>query len=429
MTIEKNSLGESVRFNKAERHQVEFFRRLCLDELIGEDHTARVLWDYVCSLDLSAFYAPFKAVTGNVGRKPVDPKILLTIWLYATLEGITSARRLAALCKRDAVFMWICGNVGVNRKLLNDFRICHPEALKKVMVETIAILQHNDLIDFQRVSQDGMRLRANAGKGSFRRKETLKELLDQAKKEVEKVFQDDDDDDSSQQQASKRRAAEDRQRRLEAALEEHKTLSEQREKRRKGDGEKTRVSTTDPEARNMKMSDGGYRPALNVQAATLNGSRIIVGIEVTNNGTDSRQMKPMLDQIESDFGERPREILADGGYNSRDDVTEVEQSNTKVYSPVRKTRKAGEDPYARKRGDTDEVACWRERMKTEEAQAIYHERCSTAEFPFARFRNHGLQQSPVRGIQKTKTIALWHALVHNFQQMVCNGWLNTVVQR
>ena len=178
----------------------------------------------------------------------------------------------------------------------------------------------------------------------------------------------------------------------------------------------------------MKMSDGGYRPALNIQAATLNESRVIVGVEVTNNGTDSGQMEPVLDQIESDFGERPQEILVDGGFNSRDDVTTVEQSNTKVYSPVRKTRKAGEDPDARKRDDTDEVFGWRQRMKSEEAQEIYKERCSTAEFLFARFRNHGLQQLPVRGIRKAKAIALWHALVHNFRQIVCNGWLATVTQ-
>lgn len=176
----------------------------------------------------------------------------------------------------------------------------------------------------------------------------------------------------------------------------------------------------------MKMADGGFRPALNVQAATLNDSRVIVGIEVTNAGTDSGQMEPMLDQIESDFGERPQEILADGGYNSKEDVTDVEKSQTKVYSPVRKARKSDADPHERRRGDSDEVANWRQRMKTQSAKEIYHERCSTAEFPFARFRNHGLYQFPVRGIPKAKAIALWHALVHNFQQIVTQGWLSKV---
>lgn len=426
MNTEKNHRGEFIRFNKAERFQFEF-RDICLDDLVGEAHPVRSVWEYVGSLDLSAFYAPYQAVGGKAGRKPVDPRIMLTIWLYATIEGITSGRYLAKLCKRDAVFMWICGNVGVNYNLLNDFRVSNPEAIKKLMVDTIAILQHQQLIDFKRVSQDGVRVRANAGKGSFRKKDTLQELLREAEIQVELVMSADGDQDT-QQQAAQRHAAKDRKRRLEEALKEHKALSEQRENRKKGDGETTRVSTTDPEARNMKMADGGYRPAFNAQVATLNGSRIIVGVEVANKGTDSGQMKPMLDRIESDFGERPEEIIVDGGYNSREDVTEVERSKTTVYSPVRQSRKKEKDPHSRRPGDTDEVAQWRKRMKTDEAKEIYKERSSTAEFPFARFRNHGLQQFPVRGIKKSNTIVLWHALVHNFQQIVSNQWLPMITQ-
>jgi transposase len=427
MSKEINISGESIRFNKAERFQHEF-RDICLDELVSAEHPVRLVWEYVCSLDLSVFYWSYKAVSGKAGRKPVDPRILLTLWLYATLEGIFSGRRLAKLCTRDAVYMWICGNVGVNYNLLNDFRVCDPEALKTLMTETIAILQHKELIDFKRISQDGVRVRANAGKSSFRKKDTLQELLVAAEKQVEAVLNADHDEASAQQQAARIQAAEDRQRRLQEALSEHQTLSQQREKRKKGDGEKTRTSTTDPEARKMKMADGGFRPAFNAQVATLNDSRIIVGVCVTNEGTDSRQMEPMLDQIESDFGARPKEILVDGGFNSREDVTLVERQ-TEVYAPVRQSRKKEKDPHARRRGDSDEVARWRERMKTEEAKTIYKERSSTAEFPFARFRNHGLQQMPVRGTTKSTAIMLWHALVHNFQQMVTNQWLSAITQR
>ncbi len=173
----------------------------------------------------------------------------------------------------------------------------------------------------------------------------------------------------------------------------------------------------------MKMSDGGFRPAFNAQVATLNDSRIIVGVEVTNEGTDSGQMKPMLDQIESDFGERPTEILADGGFNSREDVTAVERNGTELYSPVREARKDGRDPYAPRSGDSDEVARWRARMKTPTAQEVYKQRSSTAEFPFARFRNHGHHQMPVRGLRKSTAIIYWHALVHNFQQILTKNWL------
>jgi len=265
---------------------------------------------YVCSLDLSQFHAGYQSVEGKAGRNAVDPCILLTLWLFATIEGITSGRRLAKLCKRDAVYMWICGNVGVNYNMLNDFRVHHTEALQDLMTQTIAILQHNGLIDFKRISQDGVRVRAHAGKSSFRKKATLEELLKKASAEVERVLTSLDDDSSEQKKAAEVHASLDRQNRIEEAIRQHQDLAAQREKRKKGDGEKTRVSTTDPDARNMKMGDGRFRPAFNVQAGTLNDSRIIVGINVTNAGTDSGQMEPMLDQIESDFGKRPEEILA-----------------------------------------------------------------------------------------------------------------------
>lgn len=147
----KNSSGFEIRFNKAERHQREF-RDICLDELIPDDHQVRSVWAYICSLDLSPFYANYQAVEGEVGRKPVDPRILLTIWLFATIEGITSGRHLARLCQRDAVYMWICGHVGVNYNLLNNFRVQHVEALQSLMSQTIAILQHHGLINGKRAT-------------------------------------------------------------------------------------------------------------------------------------------------------------------------------------------------------------------------------------------------------------------------------------
>lgn len=218
----KNSSGFDIRFNKAQRHQHEF-RDICLDDLFSADHQVRSVWAYVCSLDLSQFHAGYQAVAGKAGRNAADPCILLTIWLLATLEGITSGRRLAKLCKRDAVYMWICGNVGVNYNMLNDFRVQHTQGLQDLMTQTIAILQHNDLIDFKRISQDGVRVRANAGKSSFRKKDTLEELLKKASAEVEKVLASLEDDSSEQKKAAEVNAALDRQSRIEEALRHTKT--------------------------------------------------------------------------------------------------------------------------------------------------------------------------------------------------------------
>jgi transposase len=433
MSTPVNSAGRPVRVQKPQRRQKEL-QTLSVDELIPADHAVRDVWHYVLSLDLTAFYQDIEAVEGGPGRDPVDPPILLALWLWATIEGVSSGRRLAVLSERDFAYRWICGGVGVNRDLLNTFRNQHPEALDGLMTETIGILLHHGLVSLTRVAQDGMRVRASAGKSSFRRQATLEEHLQEARQQVEQMRQDDDDEESegrNRRDAARLRAAEDRQRRLEQALAEREKLHARKEKQKRNSGVEARASTTDPEARIMKMADGGFRPGYNVQFATACESRIIVGVTVTNEGGDSGQMEPMVSQLEQKFGTRPAEYLVDGGFSSRDDTTRLEQQGVKVYSPIKKEEtllEKGDDPYARRSGDTDEYYAYRQRMKTEEAKAIYKERSSTAEFPNAGCRNRGLHQFPVRGLKKTRIIAVWHALVHNFRMILHHRWLPVVCQ-
>lgn len=431
MKTPTNAEGLEVRVKTPQRGQVAM-HLLSVDEMIREDHAVRNLWRYVCSLDLSAFYQDIQAVKGGVGRDAVDPRILLTLWLFATVEGIGSARRLATLCGRDFAYLWICGEVTVNHDLLSTFRNSHPEALDKLMTDTIGILLHHELVSLKRVAQDGMRVRASAGKSSFHRQATLEKHLQEARQQVEQLRQEGDDQEAcSQQEAARKRAASERVKRVEQALEEREKLHAQREKQKRNTGAETRASTTDPEARNMKMADGGYRPAYNVQFATACDSRIIVGVDVINEGSDSGQMEPMVTQIEDNFGTRPAEYLVDGGFSSREDTTTLEQRGVQVYSPLKKEEKllqAGGDPYARRRGDSDEYYAYRQRMKTPAAQELYKQRPSTAEFPNAGCRNRGLHQFPVRGLKKVRTIAVWQALVHNLRMILCHGWLKIVCQ-
>ena len=430
MKAPTNADGFAVRVKVAQREQVTMHLHT-LDELIREDHPVRNIWRYVESLDLSAFYQDIQAVQGGAGRDAVDPRILLALWLFATVEGIGSARRLAELCTRDFAYLWICGEVTVNRDLLNTFRSSYPEALDRLMTETIGILLHHDLVSLTRVAQDGMRVRASASKSSFRRQATLEEHLQAAREQVERMRQDEDDDcgGRSRQEAARQRAAEERRARLEAAIAERAKLQEQKQQQSANKKKEFRASTTDPQARVMKMADGGYRPGYNVQFATAAGSRVIVGVDVTNVGGDSGQMEPMVQRLEQQFQRLPEEYLADGGFSSRDDTTSLEQRGVKVYAPLKKEQKLleqGKDPYARQRHDSDEYYAYRQRMKTAEAKEIYKERASTAEFPNAGCRNRGLYQFRVRGLKKVRTIAVWQALTHNFLMILCHGWLPTV---
>lgn len=422
-----NSPGSSVRLRRAERLQIRW-RDVVLDEMIPSDAPVRAIWQYVQSLDLSPLLEKVRAVEGNVGRDATDPAILMTLWMYAIIEGISSARKLAKLTTRDWTYIWICGDVSVNYHMLSDFRTQHGEFLEQLLVDSVAALMHQEVVTLKTVAQDGMRVRANAGSSSFRRQKTLEACREAAAKQLQELNEENEENESEsksqdndkRRQAAKKRAATERGARVAAALENLKELQQQKEKRKKGSGENARSSTTDPDARVMKMADGGHRPALNVQFVTDADSRIIVGVDVSNNGSDASQMSPMHGKLQEQFGCVPEDYLVDGGFTTIDEVTKLEQGNSRVIGPIpraRETLRKGKDPHARGKKDTDEMARFRERMATDEAKSLLKLRPSVAEFPNATCRNNGLSQFPVRGLRKAKVIALWHALVHNFMRM------------
>ena len=417
----------------AERRQMEW-RSFDADSLIADDHRARILWGAVERLDLRAFYDEIASRGTQAGRPALDPRVLLTLWLYATSEGVGSARQVARLCERDHAYMWICGGLKPNHHALSDFRSGHGDKLDRLLTELLASLMATGVVKLRRVAQDGTRVRANAGASSFRRASTLSEkCLMQAKEQVEALrreLQDDPSASSAREQAARERAARERQVAVDRALAElpnvagaHARTQRKRERERKeksatstADEKKSepRISTTDPEARVMKMGDGGFRPAYNVQFATDTESRLIVGVAVTNEGTDRGQMVPMVEQIVERTGRRPEEYLVDGGYSALEAIDAVEGDGTRVYAPVPKPRCDGVNAYERKPKDTEHTYAWRTRMQTDEAKRIYTQRAATAETVHADLRRwRGLNQLPVRGRSKARALALLQTLTFN----------------
>jgi len=397
-----------------------------VDQLLPPEHAVRDVWRFVETLDLSALLAQIRSVPGNAGAPAIDPRILMALWLQATIDGVGSSRALAELCEHHLVYQWLCGGVEVGYHTLADFRTGHGEVLKQLLTETVAVLLHEGLIDLNRVAQDGMRVRAAAGASSFRRAQTIETCLEEAKEQVEALQSQTDEDAgaaSRREQAARQRAATERVARMQAAQEELKKLQDvnaTQPKCRQKDPAEVRASTTDPECRKMKMPDGGFRPAYNVQFATTTGGGVIVGVDVTNEGTDGGQLTPMLDQIEERFEQKPLEMLVDGGFATVAAIDEAERNGTKVYAPLKKEEEQldeGKDPYARKKSDTDATAGWRARMGTAEAKTIYKQRASTAEWVNAQVRNLGLYGVRVRGQQKVLVVVLWHVLAHNFGRM------------
>jgi transposase len=403
------------RLRHAARDQIEF-QQCSLDELLAEDHEARIVWDYVCGLDLSALYEPIQAVECGPGQAPADPRILMTLWLYATLRGVGSARELNRLCEHHAAYRWICGGVSMNYHTLSDFRTQHVELLDRLLTQSVASLMAEGLVTLDRVAQDGMKVRANAGAASFRRQPALEEALAEAEEQVAQLRKELEANPAAtktRQQAARKRAAEERAQRVRTALEQ---LPEIAAGKKAAEREKARASTTDGDSRVMKMGDGGFRPALNVELATATASQIITGVDVTNSGGDQGQLAPMVEQHQQRYGQVPDEALVDGGFAKKEDIEQVAQGGTTVYAPVQKSKDPQRDPHAPLPDDTPAVAQWRQRMATDEAKIIYRERAATAECVNALARNRGLQRFLVRGLRKAKAVVLWYVLAHNLMR-------------
>jgi len=416
------------------RAQVEL-RASDLESLLAEEHRARLVWGYVERQDLCALFDAIKARGAAPGRRAIDPRILFALWLYAVLDGVGSGREVARLTREHDAYRWICGGVSVNYHALNDFRSGsgNDAVMDEVLSDNVAALAAVGAITLERVAQDGMRVRADAGAASFRRQARLEEHQAEARELVQALkaqAQADPGQASRRAQAARLRAAQEREQRIADALARLPEMAAA--KRRNGDKpQDARVSTTDADASNMKMGDGGFRPAYNVQFATDCASQVIVGVDAVTAGSDMAQLAPMVAQVEQRLGQVPEQWLVDGGFPGHAQIDAV-AGKTELYAPVPRPKatkdatkgKDGDEPpapgseFEPKPGDSDAVAQWRQRMGTDAAREIYKDRAATAECVNAQARNRGLLRMPVRGLAKVRCVVRLYALAHNLMRMV-----------
>lgn len=412
----------SARVQMPNRLQLEM-RSSDLESLVPHDHRVRAVWAYVERVNLDALYARIKAVDGAPGRAPIAPEVLLSLWLYATIDAVGTARGLARLCEEHDVYRWLCGGVTVNYHTLADFRVCHGKMLDELLTNSVATLLDVGAVKLTRVAQDGMRVRASAGAKSFRRRDTLEQNLDIAKARVaqlKELVNADPAGPSRREQAARERVARERQEKIEQALRRLPKLEAakaRQDERGKKKVKPPRVSMTDAQASIMKMPNGGYNAAYNAQFCTDTESQVIVGVEMLTAGADQGQMTPMLEQVKQRYGRTPHDYLVDGGYVTTQQIDAAE-AECSVYAPVPERGKDKLAPHAPHPKDSPNVAAWRARMATEEAKEIYKQRASTAECVNALARERGLTRLRVRGLFKTKSALLWFALAHNVMRMV-----------
>ena len=421
----------AVRLRKPERRQLGMVVQ-CADDLVRALHPVRTVMAVVEKLDVSGFCEPIRAREGIAGRDATDPRLLLGLWLYACVRGIGSARELARRCEESAPFRWLCGGVGVNHRLLSDFRVDHAEALDGLFTQVLVTLVDKKLVRVSRISQDGVRIRVSAGSSSFRREERLQQLLVQAQQQVLELRKQLESPAQSaavtaRQKAARTRAAESRQQRLEQAIAQLPELKKKQAEaaQRAGQGKcgdqirarQPRVSTTDAATRGMKMANGGFNPAANVQLATDTESRAILGVEVSNEGSDSAGLsEPMRQQVEQRTGGKVEQHLVDGGYLRMEDIVDAHQQGVALFVPPKPAR----NPQNRghelepKPSDSEAIRAWKQRMESEEGKKIYKQRAATSETVNAELRTYrGLAPLTVRGLNKIKCVALWCALAYN----------------
>lgn len=383
------------------------------DDALEAEHPARVLWLALGRLDLSAFLDDARSVEGHAGRPTLSPRMMLTLWTYAISRGVGSARELERLVLTDKAFQWIVGGVSVTHHTLSRFRVQHQNALDKLMTDVLAALIHKDVLSLRLVAQDGIRVRAAASAPSFRRRDSLEECREQAELHLKAVLASASDPEHTRgEQLAREAAARDFKRRVDEAIATVETLQAER-----GPSDKPpRASTTDAEARVMKMGDGGFRPALNVQMATagseLGGPRTIIAVNVNNVGSDMAAITPLLDQIERRTGKLPEVLLADANHSGHAGIIDAAARGVDLLVAVPKR--------SRDRATVDSdpaITAWKDRMSAEDAKVLYRARAGLCEWTNAQMAGRcGVRQFLVRGIAKATSVALLVAIATNLTQ-------------
>lgn len=438
--------GARVRVKSIQREQM-LLRSIDVEKLVEEDHPVRAIWEMVGQLDLSAIYERIEAVEGKPGRSAHDPRLLMSLWIYAYSEGVSSAREVSGLCEYHPGYQWLTGMSSINYHSLSDFRVRYAAELDELFTQVLGILSAQGLIGLKRVMQDGTKVKACAGIDTFRGEKALGKHLEMAAEQVGLLSDPASEELSQRVVRARERAVREKQQRLGHAVEE---LKQQQAKRRKKD-KAVRVSTSDPECRMMKDGQGGYAPSYNLQLMTDGQEKVIVGVRVSQEAGDAHELAAGIQQVTERSQGSCQQVVTDGGYTSYENLVKMSEAEVDWYSGLSKAMKgegssrgqnlpvsvfqwepgnncyvcpAGERlafvktekrrgrirhryrcrmsvcrecslkpqccPRARSHGRTivrteyePELAEFVEKMQTAEAQQIYRKRGEVGEFPFA----------------------------------------------
>lgn len=324
--------ARKVRLKEVNRKQL-LLRPVDIEALVAEDHPVRAIWEFVGKMDLERFYQDIEVVEGEAGRSALDPKLLISLWIYAYSDGVSSAREIERLCEYHPGYQWLTGMEKISHHTLSDFRVKHQEGLDALFVQALGILSAEGLITLERVMHDGTKVKANAGADTFRREEKIRLNLQMAQEQVKQMGDPRSEEVSRRVAKAQERVVRERKQRLQTALAELQKIQASKV------GEKAkaeaRVSETDPEARIMKQSDGGYAPSYNVQLSTDAAEDMIVAVGVSQHASDYPELVPAVERVEANVG-KPDQVVADGGFTSRENIIEMNNREIDFYGSMGK---------------------------------------------------------------------------------------------
>jgi transposase len=458
------------------------FRTIDVERLIPAEHPARAVWEFMGKVDLSAFETSIQAYEGGRGRAAYEPRLLLSLWVYAYSRGEWSGREISRLCETDPAYQWLTGMKPVNYHSLTDFRVQHEVALRQLFTQILAVLSQVGLVNLERVMNDGTKIRTQASKHSLRRKEKITEHLQAAREQVAAMEQAASAAESGRAVKAQQRALRERKQRLAGAWAEFDKLQPQK-------GKTLLVSESEPEARKMKQADGGYAPCYNVQLSTEQSHGIIVGVGLGQSAADYQELDPAVQRIEENLG-KPKQLVVDGGYLSGTNLLQMQARGIELITPVndsreqlqrrgiapefgraafrydeaqncfqcpagasltykQKEQRGGQVRYRYQapaavcqacpwkpqccpqtngrsldRYDHDaEMVAHLAKMQTPAVREIYKQRGQTAEFPIAWIKEKlGLRRFHVRGMLKAELETIWAAATYNIQQWLRYCW-------
>ena len=368
-----------------DRNQVNIFP-MCLDEMIDEDNSARVIDILVETFDLKAMKFTYSE-TKKVGRKPYDPKDMLKLYIYGYFNGIRSSRKLEKECKRNIEMMWLINSLKPDFKTIADFRKDNKKALIQVFKQFSMICDDLKLYGKEIVAIDGSKFRASNSRHKNFTKRKVEKIInhhEQNAKKYIKVLDHIDDNDVNEKSLSKEEVQE--------KIEDAQNKIKEYELKKKHIEEHGEISATDPDARHMGTSNNGTDIAHNVQTSVDHKNHLIVDIDVVSSPADQNQLYNMVEKTIAAFGleigKDRLNVLADKGYYAHNDLKKCIDNNIKAIVPKQKApSKTGYEEYIKNNFKYDkeknvyicpmgEILSCKSKEKTKEKRYHNYEACS-----------------------------------------------------